>query len=252
MHRVAQRVLAGGSSHAVAACPSSKQPTRARTSRAGLTERVRQPDREHTRVDDARHRRSDRHGREHWEPEHVLDVVCAEGTPVLVDEHDTGRASGRRHAHRAPQREVAAPHDENGGVGDLEQRFERCGFEDAEIDDGRGRVLRASATPSAAPTSGATSVRSSRPAGSNVTPWSRARPDVPVRRPGRRHRRPAIRATRGRVVREPEHRWLITIEIDEPNPFDAAGERQRGTRPRSQTCRSRLSATNSRRARPLP
>ena len=148
----------------------------ARTSRRGLGQRVGQPHGEHAGVDDACHRGAHGHGCEHREPEDVGDVARAERAARLLDEHDARRAGGRRHAHRAPEREVATPHDEDRCVRDLEQGFERCRRRGRRRRRRSARRCSRNATPSAAPTSGGTSVRSSRPDGSSVTPCAAGKP----------------------------------------------------------------------------
>ena len=168
--------------------------------------------------------------------------------------------SGRRHAHRAPQREVAAAHDDDGGVGDLEQRVERRRARAhrrrrpsargcvAQRDGERGARLRrdvgevARGPPAAASTPCATCepepvervgrARRRRRAASRAVPWA-GRPRARAPPAGRRRdRRADRRRCRGRAQRGRgrEHRGsgaaLRRPETDEHDPSRASETRR--------------------------
>ena len=105
--------------------PSRTTESRAQQLPRRLQDRIRHAGREHPGVDGTRDRRPHRHGRHHRHAQHVADVARAQRPPRFLDQHDPGGVRHRRHSHRAPQREVAGPHDHDRRVGHLDQRFER-------------------------------------------------------------------------------------------------------------------------------
>ena len=122
-------------------------------------------------------------------------------------------------AHGAPEREVAAPDDDERRVGDLEHRSRRRGRRQAEVDDGRDetvaqrdrRARRRPRPPGRGPAAGPAAARDERHAGGGLDGQAlervgrRLRPGAePIDEPGRR------------LGRQAEQGGLVAVEIREP------------------------------------